>query len=538
MSETESESETRAKRPRRLLTWGPLSARSNPAWLNQATVKGSVLILAGTAMTVATRDSDRHVAPILGWLLIAWSLSELWFRVVRRAAAHDLAGLAFPFALLVGGIVLVVNPGPALSIIPGMALVARSVVLLWRHLRTGNTPRRHVPLMQIAILFLVGAVMIALPESLVLGVRALIGGLAVVIGGILLARGLGPENREEILALDVRGAGTLTRDWLRDQRLDATRVQEISATVFFEQPRRGPKLASFWVMMCLATAIATFAVIQDSTAVVIGAMLVAPLMTPIVGIAAGLVNGQVGRLLSSLILVIAAVVVAVFIAWIIAAWLPSVGDLANNSQITSRVEPNMLDLCIAVAAGAAGAYATVDPRVSSSLSGVAIAVALVPPLAVVGVTLEAGLTGDAMGAFLLFTTNLVSIIVAGSIVLILTGFARLSFRKEDRERQWRVVGPVLLGMVLVIVPLSITSVDIWQSSNDQATAERVINAWLPKDRDLNQVSLDVSGNTVNLVLTGSDTAPDVDELQRELNAALDEKVTLVVRVVPSKLLSS
>lgn len=527
-----------AKPPRRPSTRGLLSAQSNPAWLNQATVKGTILVLAGASMTVTTRNTDRYVPLILGVLLVAWAASELWFRVVRRAAPRDLAGLTFPLALLVAGVVLIADPGPALSVILGVALVSRAAILVVGNWNSSRTRHRRAPLVRVVTIFVVGVVMIALPESLILGVRALAGGLAVVVGGILLARGLRPENKDELLELDARGAGTLTRGWLRSQRLDAARIEEISAGLFYEQPRRGAKLVSFWVMTSLATSIATFAVIQDSTAVVIGAMLIAPLMTPIVGIAAGMMSGWPGRMITSLVLVAAAVVVSIFLAWTIAAWLPSVGDLTTNSQITSRTQPNMIDFCIAIVAGAAGAYATVDPRVSNSLPGVAIAVALVPPLAVVGVTLEAGMTGDALGAFLLFATNLVSIILAGSVVLVLTGFARLSFGSEERERRWRVLGPLVLGMVLMIVPLSITSFSAWTDTNNDAAARQAVSGWLGADDDLTLVDLEVDGDSVEMVLTGSDAPPPVGELQTTLDKEFGETVELSVRFIPSEILDS
>ena len=335
-----------------------------------------------------------------------------------------------------------------------------------------------------------------------------------ILGGILLAAGLGPKDEQEVLDLDLDSAGKLIGNWLRDQRLGRVRTEEISETLFFEAPNRGAKLASFWVMMCLATAIATFAIIQDSTAVVIGAMLVAPLMTPIMGIAAGMVNGWGGRMAASLALVVAAVSVAILLSWTVAAWLPSVGDLTTNTQITSRTSPNLLDLCIAIAAGAAGAYAIVDSRVSSSLSGVAIAVALVPPLAVVGLTLEAGMGDEALGAFLLFLTNFVSIILAGSVVLLLTGYARFPMTASDRERQWRILGPVIVGAVLILIPLSLTSIDAWTDASSSATAEETIAEWLGEGSDVGIARLDVEGDEVDLVLTGSDEVPPVADLQR------------------------
>ncbi|BDZ41082.1 hypothetical protein GCM10025865_03810 [Paraoerskovia sediminicola] len=131
-------------------------------------------------------------------------------------------------------------------------------------------------------------------------------------------------------------------------------------------------------MLLLSVCIATFAVLQDSTAVVIGAMLIAPLMVPILGLAAALVNGWVRRAWESSLLIVAGVVAAVVLAAAITLWAPAVVSFETNSQITSRVDPSVLDMLVAIAAGAAGAFATVNTRVASSIAGVAIAVALVP----------------------------------------------------------------------------------------------------------------------------------------------------------------
>jgi uncharacterized hydrophobic protein (TIGR00271 family) len=528
-------SDSTTERPTRALTKGPLSARRGPLWLNQATVKGATLVLAGAAMMVLTSDSDNAVTVILGLALAGWAASELWFRIVRKGAPRDFAGLAFSLTLLVGGVVLIVDPGPALSVLVGITLLVRGVVMLVGLARSSpsvpGAPARS------ALLIVAGVAMILIPEAFFLGIRAIAGGAAMVIGAILMMLGLEPKDDETALDIDLRGAGHLAEEWLRDRRLEPARTEEISDGLFFEQPRRAAKLASFWIMMSLATAIATFAVIQNSTAVVIGAMLVAPLMTPIMGIAAGMVNGWAVRTISSLVIAVSAAAIAILLAWLIAAWLPSVGNLATNPQITSRTSPNLLDLCVAVAAGAAGAYAIVDPRVSSSLSGVAIAVALVPPLAVVGITLEAGSGGDALGALLLFLTNFVSIILAGSLVLFLTGYARFPRSAADRAQQWRFLGPVLIGAVLIVVPLGLTSIGIWNDASNTATAQDVVDEWLGDDRDLSTVRVEADGNDVEVVLTGSGTVPDVTKLETELDAQLDTNVELTLRMIPSQLLS-
>lgn len=219
--------------------------------------------------------------------------------------------------------------------------------------------------------------------------------------------------------------GAFAKDWLTERDLGDDMRDEVVDNLFFEDPDSVQKQVGFWVLLVLSVAIATLGVLADSTAVVIGAMLVAPLMTPIMGVSVAIVNGWMRRVSTSFATIVGGVAVAIGVSWIIAAWTPQLIPLSSNTQVLSRVSPTLIDLMIAVAAGAAGAYATIDKRVSSSITGVAIAVALVPPLAVVGVTLKDGSGSDALGAFLLFATNLVSIILVASVVFLVGGSHRL-----------------------------------------------------------------------------------------------------------------
>ena len=138
--------------------------------------------------------------------------------------------------------------------------------------------------------------MIAVPASLSEGV--LVGGAAVAIvtGGILLAYGLRVGAPEQS-TLDVTSASTpdILWDWVRTEDVGTRRRDELADSLYFENPGRMQKLAAWWVMLLLSVSIATFAVLQDSTAVVIGAMLIAPLMTPILGLSGALVNGWTRR---------------------------------------------------------------------------------------------------------------------------------------------------------------------------------------------------------------------------------------------------
>lgn len=504
-------------------------------WVNQATLKGAVLVLFG-AVVLASPDEEHTAEFALGALLVAWAAIEFWYHVVRTARGRPARRLSVVESVVVlsAGALLILPVGVAVTVVAGIYLAVRGVFALVRAWRTVDDRRDR--LIVALSLIAVGLLVVLVPETVMLALRAVIGAGGIGLGIILIAAGFSRQAEEGTLSPREINAASIVRvggEWLRQQRLTPGRKDVLAETLFFEPPDRPAKLTSFWVMMLLSVGIASFAVIQDSTAVVIGAMLVAPLMGPIMGVAAGIVNGWPRRLIASLLLVAAAVAAAVALAWLIAGWLPSVGDLGTNSQVQSRIAPSLIDLCIAITAGAAGAYATVDSRTSSSLPGVAIAVALVPPLAVVGITMQSGEWGDALGAFLLFFTNFVSIVLSGSLVFFLTGFAVLPLAADRKGPVRRVFQTVLLGGLLILIPLSLTSQSIWSDASNEGVARDAVTAWIPDGADLAIEELDVRGTTVELTLTGSTEPPDVEPLESQLEEAFGEPVTLKARYVPS-----
>ena len=177
------------------------------------------------------------------------------------------------------------------------------------------------------------------------------------------------------------------------------------------------------VMNALATVVACYGLLADSTAVVIGAMIIAMLLGPITGIAMGLVEGDNELLRKAFLAELAGVLTVLIIAAIVGKIHQ---DVPLGKEVFSRTAPNILDLVIALAGGAAGAYATVSPRLNLGLVGVAIATALVPPLSACSILLVRGATQLATGAFLLFLTNFVSIQVAASVVLWLHGYNKIT----------------------------------------------------------------------------------------------------------------
>ena len=523
----------------------PLSHNRDLWWLNWTSVRGAALFLAGTIVMVSP-DRERLLVAVAAAIFVAWALSEIWFAVFRSVGSQPRMPVSRVFmgiVLVAGAVVLLFEDVP-FSVVVGGVVVIRGLVMTVRVLRRTSDTERREGLVGAALMLVTGVVVIVVPDTAVLAVRAGLGVGCMALGGLMIHMGLrrssptgdqpAQPSEGSRLAFDHRSAPRLVNEWLLKRRMDPDSRAELVETLFFEPPNKASKLASFWVMMILATGIATFALIQDSTAVVIGAMLVAPLMGPIMGVSAAAVNGWGLRLVRSLLLVVVAAAAAVFMAWLISSWLPSVGDIATNTQITSRVEPSLLDFCVAVFAGAAGAYATVDPRVSSSLSGVAIAVALVPPLAVVGITLEQSDYESSLGALLLFSTNVVSIVLAAVTVFVLMGFAALPPDRDQRARLRRVIGVFGAGALVILMPLSITSEDLWTEASNEGAAQRAVEAWLPSDGSVEFVSVESEGDTLEISLSGPELPDNTDALLDRLTDRLEFKPKVTMRLSPSE----
>jgi uncharacterized hydrophobic protein (TIGR00271 family) len=210
-------------------------------------------------------------------------------------------------------------------------------------------------------------------------------------------------------------------------------------------------------MLAAAGVIATFGLLSNSAAVIIGAMIVAPLMNPIIALAFGGI--ETGRVLifRSLLTIVTGTIVIITMAFLVSE---SIGWKLAGSELIARMSPSLLDLGIAVAAGAAAAFAYTRPGVSSALAGIAIAVALVPPLCTVGIALSLGQksgtdigfamgTVSARGPFLLYLTNIFGIVLAGGLIFFLQYFRR----KASAFLALILIGSCLL---LVIPPLGVS----------------------------------------------------------------------------------
>ena len=180
---------------------------------------------------------------------------------------------------------------------------------------------------------------------------------------------------------------------------------------------------NFIVFTISACLIATFGLISNSSAVIIGAMLIAPLMLPLRAMAFAALEGELPLFRKSLFSIIGATIIA-FLLSHIAGHLVNIPEF--GSEVLARTQPNLVDLAIAVVAGGISAFAKVRKGVSDAVAGTAIAVALMPPLCVVGLSSSQEQYFFAKGAFILYLTNLLGITLSCMIVFILVGYTEVS----------------------------------------------------------------------------------------------------------------
>jgi len=213
--------------------------------------------------------------------------------------------------------------------------------------------------------------------------------------------------------------------------------------LFAELRSRGRIESSYIVLMFLSAILATVGLFLDSASVVIGAMLLAPLMQPIVSLSMGVLRGDQSLLSGALRSVLTGVAIALFSASVITLLLPLE---TPTGEIAARTSPSLLDLMVAIVSGIAAAYALNNEKIVGSLAGVAIAVALVPPLATAGIGLGWMDPHVFYQAFLLFLTNFVGIVLAASLTFLVMGFAPI-------ERARKGLGYALATASIIAIPL-------------------------------------------------------------------------------------
>jgi uncharacterized hydrophobic protein (TIGR00271 family) len=305
--------------------------------------------------------------------------------------------------------------------------------------------------------------------------------------------------------------------------------------VLYDGSEARRKLSAFWVLLPLSAIIAATGVAADSTATVIGAMIVAPLMTPILGIVLSVITGDKANAVRSLGLVVAGGICVIMIAWGVGLLMQVDVVADTSSQVAGRTSPRLIDLIAALATGAVGTFALIRSDLSDTLPGVAIAISLVPPLAVVGLTLEAGESRQTLGALLLFFTNVMAIIVSGLVVMTIYRVRRVASAEGQDARVARrlaIVTVAILALALA-VPLAVIGMRITSDTLDESAVADRAAAWASNSAWRIE-SVEAIHDGVLVVASGAPPAPSLEKLRRQLDGAGLDDVKIVIELIPAE----
>ncbi len=298
---------------------------------------------------------------------------------------------------------------------------------------------------------------------------------------------------------------------------------------------------TYFIMNSLAAVIAGYGLLADSVAVVIGAMLVAMMIGPISGIALAFIDNRWILMLTALKTLVLGVLMIFSIGFVLG--LINL-NMPLTSEILSRTQPTVIDLMIALAGGAAGAFASISPRLSLAVVGVAVATALVPPLVASGILLAHAEFHHSANAFLLALTNMVAIQVSSSLVLWVAGFRRGS----NEQVQSNILEFIkrnaitLIFLLILAVYLSTNFLHMLQKQMYETKAKTEIEQLLNrKNNIIDAIQFDQQKEyTLIRVVVRGDTVPTLNQLKK-LNDLMpkdnrDHPTMVQVRFIPVQII--
>ncbi len=300
-------------------------------------------------------------------------------------------------------------------------------------------------------------------------------------------------------------------------------LEELTADLDLRHGDRAAKLSSYWTMLALSGVIASAGILNDSTATVIGAMIIAPLSTPIMGIAIGIAKQERN---ASTLYVLGGAALVIVIGFLFSLVVPGGTDVLENQQISSRTSPSLMDLTAALATGLAGAVAMARRDVAAVLPGVAIAISLVPPLAVVGVCAGESETEAALGALVLFLSNILALMLAGVLMFGLLGYTTEAMEKGRPHRRPYVVLTVL--MVLVSAPLVANSVATYVLHYWSNEARNEAEAWLKDSPGSEVTDVEFHLDVLRVSIRQVSPLPPEEDLRKRLRPILPDQMEVTL----------
>lgn len=315
---------------------------------------------------------------------------------------------------------------------------------------------------------------------------------------------------------------------VRFLHIDKERQKKVSQDI---KERAKPDLG-FVLLTVFSTIIVALGLIIDNSAVVIGGMIISPLLWPILALALAIIKGNVSQIKKNIFTIFKVTLIIFIVSFIISLISPFLG---NSHEVLLRTKPTLFELFIALAAGFIGTFAVAHPKLSGALAGVVAAVALVPPLSVMGILFAEGSYTLATGAALLYFTNLIAITLAAVILFLLVG-VKFSQWEKTKNRAVSNISWFVIFLIIITIPLTLVMRGVIQENKEVSIIKKVIEEYTVST-NIASLVIDHHGEVISIQTTLNSpyeiTSRHVDRLSDILRDELDFSVNLIINVVPT-----
>ena len=310
--------------------------------------------------------------------------------------------------------------------------------------------------------------------------------------------------------------------------IDAKRQEKV-----FEEIKENAKGDfDFYILTIFAGIIITLGLVVNSAAVVIGGMLLAPLVWPILCLSVAMIRGKSKLIQSSVFTLLKSTSVLFIIAFLLGLMSPEYA--LQGSEFLSRTSPTIFELFIALAAGFVGAFVIAYPKIGASIAGVVIAAAIVPPIAVMGISISHGNLSMAGGAFILLMSNLIAVTFSASLLFLVSRFKGPVSEKGQEQRKSNIRWASVL-LIFMAMPLFLITSKVVNESNRQNMIRETIAVIIPDSMitsiEINEQS-EIATIEITLQHSGDLTEKQIDELKDILSIKMRTVVIPRITVVP------
>ena len=318
------------------------------------------------------------------------------------------------------------------------------------------------------------------------------------------------------------------KKYIRPFHIDKKRQEKVYGEI--KESAKGD--FDFFVLTIFSAIIITLGLIVNSSAVVIGGMLLAPLVWPVLALSLAIIKGRSGLLQSSVATLFRSTVVILLISFVLGFISPEYA--LKGSEFISRTSPTIFELFIALAAGFVGAFVITYPKIGAAIAGVVVAAALVPPIAVMGLSVSHGNLEMAGGAFILYLSNLIAVTFSASILFLISKFKGPSTETGQDKRKSNIRW-ALISLIVMAIPLLLITSEAIKEKNQQNAIRQIINAKFPM-ATITSVDVEDKGEVVviDVTLQHSDilTENQVNDLADIFSQKMKKSTVPRITVVP------